>query len=530
MFPKKESSKVLNLQKKNLELSEDLNVVLECLEQQTALGEEGPNLDTYNDCEDSEVNDIVFYLTEKLKEAELDVVGPCEDSGTSFVLGIEEAVPPWTNDVTPITVSNEEKCSLKAHLPKSSRWNMDHKVLEFIELHSEFTIKNSIESFEIIELIEHGLNRPYYHTEYVFPKYKPIDTGIDLQPVLKGSVNLHACRAKHTLMAIDEDNVLELYHRKIVRVYGKINVSFRLKDKIEKIKKVNKTVCMFTKSNLITFDLVNLQKWGILPTDVTENNLGEFIILENYKTIKVFKNLKLVQRVELNVLANGIVSWYDRKVVVHSVFKVLFILDLDEKQIEIISGPSDRQLDSFEIYKNVLVMKGKHRLTFFDLVNKKKYISHYDKDFKYTVGDVVRVYDFKDNFRYFELANPLNNFSVTYNERITEFDAYKNVVYLNIGEYIKIYKNGLFVEEIKVCFYQREMDFTNVIFVENDFDSWKSIYNKIKKEKLEFLPNDLNRMLKEDVDKILGREAVKSLTLDSQKGSVISQKRKKGGF
>jgi hypothetical protein len=283
---------------------------------------------------------------------------------------------------------------------------------------------------------------------------------------------------------------------------------------------------------LITCDLEKFRKWKISVTDATENNLGEFIVLESDRFINVYKNDRLIHRVELNTIIDNIAAYYDRKIIVSTVYKIIFILDLDTKHIEIISGPPNMVCYSLEVYKNTVIVQTRYKLIFIDIANRTKHIAHFQREYKYSCnGKVVQAYDFNDSFRFFNLNNPIENLSVTYKDHIKGFEFYKNQVYLAIGDNILFYKDGQLIDEINAFFKHRHdsYDFGNKIFTKSDFNRWKSIYDQRKQEDLEFIPNDLNIELKKDLDKILGRDKVKN-TFNESQTYVSSQKRKKGGF
>ncbi|EOB11934.1 hypothetical protein NBO_628g0003 [Nosema bombycis CQ1] len=439
----------------------------------------------------------------------------------------------------------EESCSprQKKSSLHDSKWNRKNyniifskikrgtEIGAFIDAHPDFTITNSISAFEEIFIYECGLNPPKFNFEYEFEQYH-VETGIDLEIVPAGTIKREVLKDFTELVAFDEKNLLEINKFVKARIIGEQTLSFEFKNKIYRAKRVNKTICLFSEDILITCDLGKFRKWKISVTDATENNLGEFIVLESDRFINVYKNDRLIHRVELNTIIDNIAAYYDRKIIVSTVYKIIFILDLDTKHIEIISGPPNMVCYSLKVYQNIVIVQTRYKLIFIDIANRTKHIAHFQREYKYSCNaEVVQAYDFNDSFRFFNLNNPIENLSVTYKDHIKGFEFYKNQVFLAIGDNILFYKDGQLIDEINAFFKHRHdsYDFGNKIFTKSDFNRWKSIYDQRKQEDLEFIPNDLNIELKKDLDKILGRDKVKN-TFNESQTYVSSQKRKKGGF
>ncbi|KAF9761324.1 hypothetical protein NGRA_2726 [Nosema granulosis] len=419
----------------------------------------------------------------------------------------------------------------KRYLIADGHYTTGTEIEEFIASHKNFNVTNLVDTFENVNLEEYGVNPPSFNIDYIFPKYPKIDTYLNLESIPKEECKLQATMSHRIMIPMDEETLFNTYNSEVCQVFGKNPVSFRLKDRFLRIKKVNKIVYMFYKDFYISYDMKKLQKWNICATDLTENNLGELIILEKGKTINVYKDYNLVQRVELNILADGIVSYKDRTVVLSTYNKILFLLNIDSLDIEIICGPPNEKLVSLEIVDDIIVHRTNLRLYFIDLGRRIRYLARFKTwKFPFALADVAISLEGTNTLRYFDIKNPRNNISIDYKVSIKGIAAYKDIIYLSIGDSIRIYRAGVMLEEIDVSQVKRDHDFTNVIFTENEFERWKAVYNKIEKEKAEFIPNELNEDLKKDVDKILGRGKLQKSTFTSQRSATSSQRKKKGGF
>lgn len=475
-----------------------------------------------------DVDELIGTLKNTMEVSQFDPLGSSEDDEVYESSSCEQSLPSL-EDTSP-NLSEEKKRLMEKKLKEKAAVR-GKEVDVFIKKHPSFKIKNLIDHFEMVDLMENGLNIPKFHLDYHFPEYPRLPTGIDLVAVPHTNVKIlkKACRE---LIALDDETLFEISNGLNVRVFGVRSFSFKLKEKADRVRKVGKSIFMFFKDFLIIYDAVRLQKWDVRATDATGNSLGEVITLEEGRYLRVYKDDEVIHRVDLSVDAETIVCWYDRRVIVRTVHKLLFILDLNTLDVEIISGPPDEKADLMEILRDVLVIKTPNRVYFIDLKNYTKALARIPKEFKISVGDVVRTYDYFGKFRYFDLVNPRNNFSEKYKEPIRTFDSLNDKVYLIIDDVIRVYKSGELVNELDASTNPRHAyDFSNVIFTEDDFEKWKEMYKKVEKEEGEFIPNELNMCLKADVDRILGREKVQQLNFQSQKLGVSSQKKKKkGGF